>query len=473
LAPSLSANIFVKNHGILVEFISTIDPNQWSNLCNKIYWQLQKLTPANNFQIRHKPRGQSLHLKVTIIHWQKTFQELEDFLEKFNIDMPKPIELLCSKTSDTPIVSECFFANENTLHIIKPKIQYHISNEMYFAFFDNAVTCCSQDLITTPHIDIHSCYNIVVTGSKPLLSTFVDRYSKILKLSTDQAFYIPPCKSRKTLVKPNPHSTIMPPAPKNIVNPNRAATTTTAITTTTTTSSPNPLPMVLPTLTQTVSKPLRIIDNATTLTFTQTVSTLFRKIHNEFTTSSDAHIKQLPKPLNSKIKWEPIYNNWFNYLNKNSGALRQTIEEYIELFIIPATDPRIALRNQQGVVAKKPIPAGQVLGFYAGEYRTEEEFNSLPNYFDRKHYDFPVTCVGNEGIVIDAYQQSNILSCINACRTYGLYPDDPRCKENVAFIIIYNPIPVVFIYTLKKILPGQELLIDYGEDFWIWHKQNV
>jgi hypothetical protein len=224
----------------------------------------------------------------------------------------------------------------------------------------------------------------------------------------------------------------------------------------------------------------QVIDNATTLSFTSEAIKVFLGTKTGFKTSFGRTLRNLPLGLKYKADWAIIFDKWWR-LNLNPQKLKASIDDNVEAFTISATDDRTVLRGKNGARAKKYLKPGTVLGFYAGEYCTNEEFEKKPWWLKRQQYDFGVSNPKDtEGVSIDGYDKSNCLACINAASTHGHFPEAiQKPTQNVHFITVQRPVPcnygdigvgtpvgVVFVYTMEDIPAGKELLADYGESFW-------
>lgn len=125
------------------------------------------------------------------------------------------------------------------------------------------------------------------------------------------------------------------------------------------------------------------------------------------------------------------------------------------------------------------ITKGTVLGYYGGEYRVEDlernsdlsyavevspvillEEEEYLNLFDEGKYDPDREFV----IVIDAIEQG----------TWTRFINHGGRHHNVEMVIEYRPwphedsdyAPVIVVKSTKTIYPGEQLLFDYGENYW-------
>ena len=96
----------------------------------------------------------------------------------------------------------------------------------------------------------------------------------------------------------------------------------------------------------------------------------------------------------------------------------------------------------RGLFAMENIPKGVCIEEYNGRQLTEEE-----KYTSNSKYLFEI----NSKITIDGYVKGNRAKFINYA-----------CRPNVEFEIYKNK---VFICTIKKIKAGEEITIDYGQEY--------
>ena len=207
--------------------------------------------------------------------------------------------------------------------------------------------------------------------------------------------------------------------------------------------------------------------------------------HNIFTFSPDTRIKLQNRNLYQTTKvtdysgffkgWRINYRNiilnkmkeWIDYQgNINRNLHVQWLDRYLEVYTVDSNDERIGLRGQLGVKAKEYIPKGTPLGLYVGLYLTNNEthnhdhshgsFHTQSYYFDTAH----------KSMVISAWKCGNILSLINANTTHSVYSSQEQ-SDNIAIVyVVYKGWPYVVYMTLRDIKKGEELLVDYGENYW-------
>lgn len=151
----------------------------------------------------------------------------------------------------------------------------------------------------------------------------------------------------------------------------------------------------------------------------------------------------------------------------------------IDIAPVGDDDPRVGLRGQSKAVAKRPLDTHQVLGVYYGRTMLEREYEDMHSsspatLHSHERYAFSFECKGVD-CVIDALDRGNFhLMAINdarraphASRARGLSASE-RSAVNVTFrAALLDGFPITSITALKPIKQGDELLIDYGKDFWL------
>ena len=177
---------------------------------------------------------------------------------------------------------------------------------------------------------------------------------------------------------------------------------------------------------------------------------------------------------------------------------------WVEEFTVPDSDPRRGLIGQRGVRVRRlnedrasgeqttrvggattTIPAGAILFHYSGAVRTLEEFNAV--------YDDPLSngyaflmwrratgdrSSGPSMLFVDAKDGGNTGCMINDFRENPL--SDPGTaallrqvvgrvtpSRNVQFVRVHDRgWPHMFIVAVRELSQGEELLLDYGEQYW-------
>ncbi|WXG58199.1 MAG: hypothetical protein ROD09_06235 [Candidatus Sedimenticola sp. (ex Thyasira tokunagai)] len=155
-----------------------------------------------------------------------------------------------------------------------------------------------------------------------------------------------------------------------------------------------------------------------------------------------------------------------NHLSLSETEQANFIKEIIKVKRIDDKDPREALRNQYGAFANKDIKKHTVLGVYHGQYIDTHE-----------DYDAVVAQTGIDNLnsyawslprnkTIAGYSRSNELTTINANTTYSDSERDPLPPNCSGVIVMQNNIYRMIYITNEEIKNGEELLIDYGENYW-------
>ena len=113
-----------------------------------------------------------------------------------------------------------------------------------------------------------------------------------------------------------------------------------------------------------------------------------------------------------------------------------------------------------GIFAKEPISANQRIGHYQGELKTSEQFEKMRD----TTYTFEISKkVANRYklFYIDAKnkRKSNFLRYINGAKT-----SSQRRKINTT---AYQYKEKIFYKTTKAVKAGEELIIDYGDSYWL------
>lgn len=111
-----------------------------------------------------------------------------------------------------------------------------------------------------------------------------------------------------------------------------------------------------------------------------------------------------------------------------------------------------------GAFAAKPIPEGVRLGEYKGRILSEGEAHSLPH--SKQCYLFEVKRKSGGNVLIDAYpmRTSNWTRFVNSIKKRH-----QRKKENVRY---YQYKQKIWIKTMRAVDKGEELICDYGSDYW-------
>lgn len=109
----------------------------------------------------------------------------------------------------------------------------------------------------------------------------------------------------------------------------------------------------------------------------------------------------------------------------------------------------------KGVFAKIDIPKGTVLGWYRGKYLTEKQFEKLPD--SKTDYVWYI----NDNLYVDGskIKKNNMLIYVNGAKT--------KAQKKKINVDSHNYRKKIWYKTTKKIKKGDELIVDYGEEYFI------
>lgn len=166
----------------------------------------------------------------------------------------------------------------------------------------------------------------------------------------------------------------------------------------------------------------------------------------------------------------------------------------LEMRPIPHTDPRKALRGENGLFLAEgfQLKKHTVLGPYVSLVSFESEYFKATSFVERLEYERYIYAFQSTDdwrphddknqplsvLVGDAHPCGNIFRAINDFRhdPFNSPLGSPLDgKENCGFVEIkHNGWPFVFVVTYKDVRGGEELLIDYSEKYWegIIHNQR-
>lgn len=150
-----------------------------------------------------------------------------------------------------------------------------------------------------------------------------------------------------------------------------------------------------------------------------------------------------------------------------------------EVFIIPDTDPRVALRGKRGLRVTADGKRHQLIGPYGGLLVFDEEsalFGPLRKLeFSTYSVSFGTMVDGRRLLCTSAGDSGRNTKFINAyqrdpTRTYGSVAEEKADKkrQNCACceLIVNDQWPVMFAFLTRAVTAGTELLIDYGPEYW-------
>eukprot|EP01043_Picozoa_sp_COSAG02_P049739 COSAG02_NODE_5027_length_4718_cov_1.853215_4_plen_277_part_00 len=193
-------------------------------------------------------------------------------------------------------------------------------------------------------------------------------------------------------------------------------------------------------------------------------------------------------------KFEPEYKGKLDQQVLDMIASPSRVEENVGIEDIkdeshPAFNGRISKDHPAyGSFARKRMPKHFVLGAYGGH--TKVDGDAMDASEERAHCQFFLHVertdseqTESRGLFVDADKFCNQLAFCNDYRTDTVHYDDPKAQEgyyshhgqprnkrhNVEQTIIWKEgelFPRVFFVTTRPVQVNEELLLDYGSDFW-------
>mmetsp|Transcript_15673 Transcript_15673/g.45262 ORF Transcript_15673/g.45262 Transcript_15673/m.45262 type:complete len:649 (+) Transcript_15673:183-2129(+) len=231
----------------------------------------------------------------------------------------------------------------------------------------------------------------------------------------------------------------------------------------------------------------RSSDRSVVLTSGQTLSSKAEELRREMLTSSDDERPDL--------KFE--HEVWKNILGSKQAAIFRDIRErlrdpypgpYDTLAVksfrpVMIRDPKdpchrasISLTAHFGLFATQRIPRHTIICEYAGEVRREDEggYNPVPEYSVKlERCDSHILSKKNAtaydyGYMVDGELVLNEGSVINDARSSLVGEEDTEHRDaNASFMeVIANGWPHIFVIATTTIEEDEEILIDYGPEYW-------
>lgn len=156
--------------------------------------------------------------------------------------------------------------------------------------------------------------------------------------------------------------------------------------------------------------------------------------------------------MTGSISKEPIFANRNRLVTNDSFANVESINEYlIEWGKIPTfLEIKTVVNKGYGAFTKRAIGKLTFLGYYSGQYRT-------PNSIHSTTYGY--TFVDNEGQT-KGYIDAENMTFANWTRFIN---DGDAIRYNIEYAVYNNQ---VYIFTIRDIVPGEELIGNYGEEYW-------
>ncbi len=141
----------------------------------------------------------------------------------------------------------------------------------------------------------------------------------------------------------------------------------------------------------------------------------------------------------------------FGAEHRKLGALlhKQIATGYVARVKIQWIDPVIGY----GLFANEAIPIHSFVGIYAGVVRQIRRFSARLNGYCM-HY--PTRFWSYHYWVIDAEHEGNEMRFVN-------HSQEPNLK---AMSVLDRGIQYIALFSVKAILPGEQLTLNYGKDYW-------
>jgi hypothetical protein len=138
---------------------------------------------------------------------------------------------------------------------------------------------------------------------------------------------------------------------------------------------------------------------------------------------------------------------------------KEAVHPDLEIKTITDADHPLAspTNPQRGLFAKKEIPEGSDLGTYAGE------ITLMNANFEFKKGDYDYALVLN---LSSFYYVVNSRKCANEMVFINDYRGIAKAPNVKAAITVHKGVYYPMFCTITPILPGQELLWDYGNNYW-------
>jgi hypothetical protein len=139
---------------------------------------------------------------------------------------------------------------------------------------------------------------------------------------------------------------------------------------------------------------------------------------------------------------------------------------------VSETDPRTGLRRQKKLVAGQDGKRHQMVGVYAAQLNFEYEvgrFGPLRRVDFDRYAVSPQTLVQGKRVVYSAIGAcGNEMRFINSCSDKLEPTAQELATKNVCFVeaLINDAIPVMLVMLDRAVKTGEELLLDYGRDYW-------
>ena len=183
------------------------------------------------------------------------------------------------------------------------------------------------------------------------------------------------------------------------------------------------------------------------------------------------------------------------HVDANAGGddavtLKRSASDCIDVKAVGASDPRVGLRGQSKAVAKRKLAEFDVVGAYSGRLFTNDAFRqkrggSLPGFIEHERYSYDLFLKDGDDathathLVIDPWPgrdedtAGGPLMAINDCRVDPLASNAGQSRYNCEFCEVeIRGFPYLFVVASTDIAKGAELLIDYGQEYWV-HRRAI
>jgi len=155
------------------------------------------------------------------------------------------------------------------------------------------------------------------------------------------------------------------------------------------------------------------------------------------------------------------------------------VSSKLEIFTIPPSDPRVALRGERGirVRAGQRVSAKDCLFWYGGLLtHTVVPIAGTGRRWLSDAYGFDTHAVDANGhhLTITALEQhGNMSKYVNDCRLTIDSQDIRRVNAAWGEVCVNGHVPLVFMFALADLAEGTEVLIDYGQQYWALYQERL
>jgi hypothetical protein len=171
----------------------------------------------------------------------------------------------------------------------------------------------------------------------------------------------------------------------------------------------------------------------------------------------------------------PIQNGFSSATLANLVAIGRIVDPSHR--VLRAHEQAMGGRAHYGAFAKVDIPAGTTLGFYAGQVATQRDVASRAEAETAMLSTAPFFLSemwgeGDDALMMCCMESRNETAYFNDFRTDIRQPGDvPVNREggepNVSVAeVLVDAKPTLVYFTIKNVQQEEELMLDYGQDFW-------